>query len=40
VSTLPITFMAQYGREQMQLQTKDISLTVGGQVHTLIVNGT
>jgi len=30
--------MAQYGREQMHLQATDISLTVGGQVRTLIVN--
>jgi hypothetical protein len=29
--------MAQYGREQMHLKAKDISLTVGGQVRTLIL---
>jgi hypothetical protein len=30
--------MAQYGREQMHSQAKDISLTVGGQVRTPIAN--
>jgi len=30
--------MAQNDREQMHLQAKDISLTVGGQVLNLIVN--